>query len=314
MDKHVRSGRSDKVQGFQLGGVDYITKPFQAEEVLARIQGQIKIKKLYLQLEEQNKQLQQEIEIRKNAENNLLTIITNISEGIMIIDREGKIVFVNPSTELLWEKPAANLIGEEIGLPLIDGNQTEIYIRQKSGNVLFIETRIGEIIWEHKTAYLLTLKDVTARRQEQEHLKLLERAIETTPQGITISDIIQENQPLIYVNSGFEQITGYSSAEVIGRNCRFLQGNDQDQPEIENIRQAIATGKKCQVVLQNTRKDGSKFWNEVTISPVYDKYGTLTHYVGIQVDISDRIAAEQALRESEARFKAMANSTSTNNK
>ncbi|MGB3511135.1 MAG: PAS domain S-box protein, partial [Microcoleaceae cyanobacterium] len=300
---------SDKVKGFQVGGVDYVTKPFKAEEVLARITNQITIKKLHLQLEEQNKQLQQEIEIRKKTENNLSTIISNMSEGLMIIDGEGKIVFVNPSTELLWEKTAENLIGEEIGLPLIDGNQTEIYIRQKSGNILFLETRIGEIIWAKKRAYLLTLKDVTARREEQEHLKLLQRAIETTPQGITICDVSKKNQPLLYVNSGFEKITGYSSSEVIGRNCHFLQGDDQEQPEVQEMRQAIATGKNCQVVLQNTRKNGSKFWNEVTISPVDDKYGSLTHYVGVQVDISDRIAAEQALRESEARFRSMADST-----
>ncbi|NES74142.1 MAG: PAS domain S-box protein, partial [Okeania sp. SIO2D1] len=110
----------------------------------------------------------------------------------------------------------------------------------------------------------------------------------------------------LYANSGFEKTTGYSISEVIGRNCRFLQGTDTNQPEIQELKQAIAAEKKCSVVLQNTRKDGSKFWNEVTISPVYDDFGTLTHYVGVQVDVTKRIIAQQAMQESEARFRSMA--------
>lgn len=300
---------AERIKGFQAGGIDYISKPVQREEVLTRIENQLTIKKLNLKLEEKNKQLKKEIEIKKNTEDNLSAIITNMSEGLMIINREGKIVFVNPATELLWEKSAPELIGEEIGLPLVNGNETEIYIRQKSGKVLFIETHIGEIIWEEKTAYLLTLKDVTERRREQERLKLLERAIFTAPQGIVISDISTDERPVIYANSGFEKTTGYSISEVIGTNCRFLQGTDTNQPEIKELRQAIASGKKCSVVLQNTRKDGNKFWNEVTISPVHNDFGSLTHYVGVQVDVTERIVAQQALQESEARFRSMADGT-----
>ncbi|NET42462.1 PAS domain S-box protein [Okeania sp. SIO2B3] len=302
------SDTTERIKGFEAGGIDYITKPVQREEVLARIEAQLTIKKLYIKLEEKNKQLEKEIEIKRKTEYNLSAIITNISEGLMIINREGKIVFVNPATELLWEKSAPELIGEEIGLPLVHGNETEIYIRQKSGKVLFIETHIKEIIWEDNKAYLLTLKDVTENRREQERLKLLERAIFTAPQGIVISDLSVDEYPVIYANSGFEKTTGYSISEVIGRNCRFLQGTDINQPEIQEMRRAIAAGEKCSVVLQNTRKDGSKFWNEVTISPVHDDFGTLTHYVGVQVDVTKRVVAQQALQESEVRFRSMADS------
>ncbi|MDY7008041.1 MAG: PAS domain S-box protein [Cyanobacteriota bacterium] len=297
---------TERVKGFKAGGVDYIIKPVQSEELLVRIEAQLTVQRLHFELEEKNKQLEKEIEIKRKNEDNLSAIITNMLEGLMIINKEGKIVFVNKSTELLWEKSAPELIGEEIGLPLVNGNETEIYIRQKSGKILFIETHIGEIIWENETAYLLTVKNVTERRKEQEHLKLLERAIFTAPQGIVISDLSVDEHPVIYANSGFEKTTGYSISEVIGRNCRFLQGTDTNQPEIKKLRLAIASGEKCSVVLQNTRKDGTKFWNEVTISPVHDDFGTLTHYVGVQVDVTDRIVAEQATQESEARFRSMA--------
>ncbi|WP_094673168.1 PAS domain S-box protein [Hydrocoleum sp. CS-953] len=289
------SGTDEKVKGFAAGGIDYINKPVHAGELLARIENQITIKKLHLKLEEKNQQLQQEIEIKKQTEKNLWAIISNMSEGLMIIDREGKIVFVNQATELLWQKSAADLIGEEIGLPLINGNETEIYVRQKLGRLIFLETRIGEIIWENKIAYLLTMKDVTESHYQQERLKLLERAIFTAPQGIVICYVGSDNQPIIYINSGFEKITGYSEVEVIGRNYPFLEYADTNQPEIQKIREAIAAGEKCQVVLENLRKDGSKFWNEITISPVYDDWGNLTHYIAVQVDVTNRVDAEMKL-------------------
>ncbi|MDJ0518902.1 MAG: PAS domain S-box protein, partial [Trichodesmium sp. MO_231.B1] len=256
---------------------------------------QLTIRKLHLELKAKNQQLQQEIEIKKQTEKNLSAIISNMSECLMIINREGKIVFVNQATELLWQRSAADLIGEEIGLPLIDGNEIEIYVRQKLGKLIFLETRIGEIIWENQIAYLLNMKNVTELRNEQERLKLLERAIFTAPQGIVICDVSSDNQRIIYVNSGFEKITGYSAVEVIGRNYPFLKETDTNQPEIQEIREAIARGKKCQVILQNTHKDGRKLWNQVTISPVYDDYGNLTHYIGVEVDVTERIVAEMEL-------------------
>ncbi len=289
------SETDEKVKGFAAGGIDYIHKPVNSGELLARIEAQITITKLHRKLEAKNQQLQQEIEIKKQIEKNLSAIITNMSEGLMIIDREGKIVFVNKATELLWQKSAAELIGEEIGLPLIDGNETEIYVRQKLGKLIFLETRIGEMIWHNQTAYLLTLKDVTERRHEQERLKLLERAIFTAPQGIVICDVSSDNQRIIYVNSGFEKITGYSEVEVIGRNYPFLENTNTNQSEIQEMKEAIAVGEKCQVILQNRHKDGRKLWNQVTISPVNDDYGTLTHYVAVQVDVTDRIVAEMEL-------------------
>ncbi|MEM1170491.1 MAG: PAS domain S-box protein [Cyanobacteria bacterium P01_H01_bin.35] len=285
----------EKVKGFASGGIDYINKPVYAVELLARIEAQITIIKLHQKLEEKNQQLQQEIEIKKHTEKHLSAIISNMSEGLMIIDREGEIVFVNQATELLWQKSAADLIGEEIGLPLINGNETEIYVRQKLGKLIFIETRIGEIIWENKIAYLLTMKDVTESHYQQERLKLLERAIFTAPQGIVISYVGSDNQPIIYINSGFEKITGYSEVEVIGRNYPFLEYTDTNQSEIQEMKKAIAAGKRCQVVLENMRKDGSKFWNEITISPVYDDSGNLTHYIAVQVDVTHRIAGEMQL-------------------
>ncbi|MBD2483365.1 EAL domain-containing protein [Planktothrix sp. FACHB-1365] len=133
------------------------------------------------------------------------------------------------------------------------------------------------------------------RHRAEERLHLMERAIDSSSNGIVITDATQPDNPIIFVNSGFEQITGYSREEVLGKNCRFLQGNDPNKPEVEAIRRGILEGTECHVELRNYRKDGTFFWNELSIAPVYSPKGHLTHFIGIQADITKRKQSEQDL-------------------
>ncbi|MEA5496232.1 response regulator [Limnoraphis robusta] len=193
-------GTIDKVKAFASGAVDFISKPLEIEEVLARVEIHLTNQKLKEQLKAQNQRLKQEIEIRATTE---------------------------------------------------------------------------------------------------AHLRLLQRAVAASSNGIVISDAQLEDHPLIYVNSGFERITGYRVDEIIGENCRFLQGEEPDQPGLTELRSAIAEGRDANVILRNYRKDGTLFWNKLAISPVYDKQGNLTHFIGVQEDISERRCAEEALKKSE---------------
>lgn len=124
-------------------------------------------------------------------------------------------------------------------------------------------------------------------------LQLYESALAATSCGIVISDARLPQNPIIYCNAAFEKITGYSQNEVVGRNCRFLQGEQTDPQAIEKIRQSIKNEQGCEVVLQNYRKDGTLFWNDLTISPVRDANGCLTHFIGVQSDITARKQAEE---------------------
>ncbi|MEI2583809.1 MHYT domain-containing protein [Scytonema sp. PRP1] len=132
----------------------------------------------------------------------------------------------------------------------------------------------------------------------QEVLRVRDRAIAAASNAILITDPRQPDNPIIFCNAAFETITGYLPEEVLGRNCRFLQGPDTDADTIEEIRTAVQQERECQVVIKNYRKDGTTFWSELSISPVRDVTGNVINFVGVQSDITSRKQAEEELKRS----------------
>lgn len=169
-----------------------------------------------------------------------------------------------------------------------------------------LERRVAERTAQLEAANQELEKEIAERKQAEEHLVLLERAVESSANGIVISDAAQPDNPVIFVNRAYEQITGYNKEEALGRNGRYLQGEDLDQAGIQRLRAAISEGRECHVVMRNYRKDGSLFWNELHVSPVRDSSGSVTHYVGVQNDITELKLTEEAVRASEERFRQLA--------
>ncbi len=130
---------------------------------------------------------------------------------------------------------------------------------------------------------------------------LLERALATVDVGVTVVDLRLPDQPLVYVNPAFERLSGFPAADVLGRNCRFLQVPDTDPAVVTRIRQAVQAGVECREVLVNRRADGSLWWNECHLNPVTDAQGLVVQYIGIQTDVTARVAAERALAAEEDR-------------
>lgn len=124
---------------------------------------------------------------------------------------------------------------------------------------------------------------------------LLTRSVDVSSGGITIVDMTIPDQPLVYVNAAFEHTTGYRAAEVLGKNCRFLQGAPTDPDAVNKIREDMRAGRTHVGVIRNFRKDGSCWWNELRLSPIKDAAGKLTHYIGFQSDVTDRVEAELRL-------------------
>jgi PAS domain S-box-containing protein len=125
---------------------------------------------------------------------------------------------------------------------------------------------------------------------------LKERAMDEAPVGITISDPSLPDNPLVYVNDAYERLTGYSRDEIVGRNCRVLQGPETRDEPVAEMRRAIEAGERVSVELRNYRKDGTEFWNRVDIAPIYED-GDITNFVGFQTDVTRRVLAEEAARE-----------------
>src|ERR687889_2678308 len=135
------------------------------------------------------------------------------------------------------------------------------------------------------------------RRSSEELRRLLDRAVAASSNGIVITDPNLPDNPIVYVNPAFEKTTGYSMEEVLGRNCRFLQGEDRDQSALDELRAAIREERHCTVVLRNYRKNGTLFYNELSVYPVRDENDRVMNFVGVQTDITERRRTEEALRE-----------------
>lgn len=141
--------------------------------------------------------------------------------------------------------------------------------------------------------------EIVERKRYEERLQLRDRAIEASSAGIIITDARKQDHPIIYANPAFSQMTGYSQADLIGLNPRILQGPETSPEALENIREALRTAQPCLTTLKNYRKDGTIFWNELFISPVRDSAGNLTHYIGVQTDVTQLRKAEEERHEME---------------
>ena len=120
-------------------------------------------------------------------------------------------------------------------------------------------------------------------------LELYRRLLDSSPEGVVLVDAQNPEHPVLYANPGFETLTGYPAAELVGQNLRRLQADDRDQDARHRLREALARGEPCRVLLRNYRKDGRVFWNEMSIVPLRDAEGRVTHFAGHHRDAGERL-------------------------
>ncbi len=185
--------------------------------------------------------------------------------------------------------------------------------RTKSGEVLYADVRlVREEDEAGQLRHLIgVLQDVTSRKRSEGALRVYERAVAATQNGIVITDARRSDHPIVYANPAFLKISGYAASDLVGRNCRLLNANARGQAALEELRRAIRDEEACSVLLRNHRMNGEAFWNQLSIAPVHDVTGSLTHFVGVIVDATERMqglvereeilaAARGAQREAEA--------------
>ncbi|MBE9207109.1 PAS domain S-box protein [Nostoc sp. LEGE 06077] len=274
--------------------------------------------------------LSTDITDRKLAEESLIRFhkaIESTSDAICMTDTTGKVNYVNSGfTEIygytLAEYQAAGgavsifKYQAELNpvLAAIESGESwrgEVTMKARNGRLLQVYLRANAM--KDSTGKITGLvaihTDITPRKQAEEGLRLRDRAIAASSNGIIIADASIPNGPIIYVNPAFERMTGYSAGEVIGTSFRSFHRADIEQPGLQELSAAMQAGRDCTVTLQNYRKNGSLWWNELNISPVYDVEGVLTHYIGIQTDITERKQTETALLVSQQRLQYLLSSS-----
>ena len=170
------------------------------------------------------------------------------------------------------------------------------------------ENRIAPVVLDDSVEYVVgATRDVADREERQQELRRLQQAIGDAPVPITLADPSQEENPLVYVNGAFEKETGYSPEEALGRDRRFLQGHNTDPDKSTALRDAIDSEEPISLELRNYRKNGTEFWNRLTIAPIYDDGGQLVRYLGTQENITERKEREQKLSEVKNQYQTLVN-------
>ncbi|WP_044411812.1 PAS domain-containing protein [Thiomicrospira microaerophila] len=143
--------------------------------------------------------------------------------------------------------------------------------------------------------------------------ELLLQLVESAQEGIVVAEKEGEDTILVYVNPAFESLTGYSSDDILYQDCRFLQGEDTDQAAVKIIRKAIESHDPVRTILKNYRKDGSVFWNELSVTPFYDELDKITYYIGIQKDVTAQVNLAMELEAAHAEIARLKAEQSKNN-
>ncbi|PSQ07287.1 hypothetical protein BRC97_03960 [Halobacteriales archaeon QS_6_71_20] len=138
-------------------------------------------------------------------------------------------------------------------------------------------------------------RDLRGRREREERLALYRRAMDEATVGITIADHSEDDEPLVYVNEEFRRLTGRTEEELLGENPRVLQTDATDPETVARLRAAIDAGEEASAVLLNSRPNGRSWYNELDISPIRDEHGDVSHYLGFQRDVTERVSRNQRL-------------------
>lgn len=226
--------------------------------------------------------------------------------GLCVIAADGRILVLGGDVEVKLGVPQGILVGQHFrhllatsglvlraGADLLSLDASEISVEarlsRQDGSMAILMFQARTLAHGAEDRYrVLTIIDITDFGITRDRFLDLRRQLDALNSAVVISDAKRPDMPIVYVNKRFEQMTGYAAEYAIGRNCRFLQGADREQPGVHKLVEAIKRRQSCQVMLNNYRRDGSLFFNELFISPVFDESGDLTHYIGLQRQCNER--------------------------
>lgn len=242
-------------------------------------------------------------------------LLEAISEAVIIVDEKQHIMEVNSIATTIFGYEKAEIKGKSIEVLIPTkfrkghsknverfieeykrskmAKTTDVYGLKKDGSIIPIEVQLNPYNIYNKTYVMALVKDISKQKESEFNFMLRTKALDSANNGIVITDALKPDNPIIYHNSAFEKLTGYSKGEILNKNCRFLQGDDRNQKELTKIRKAIKNGEGCLATLRNYKKDGTLFYNDLYITPITNRRGIVTHFIGVQNDVTERIRAEE---------------------
>ncbi len=269
----------------------------------------------YLAIQEDITDQKRDKEALALSEERFRKVAEMIGEWLWEQDREGRYIYCSDAVrdilgiepeellgktyfELFAQKAGENAFAKAPSQPF--NRIVNCYLR-RDGRLVYTESSGAPIFDENGrlVKWRGVDRDITAQKNYENALRVRNRAIDAVKVGIVISDATKLGNPNIYVNPALSEITGYSQSELLRAGMPLLQGSDLDPEAVAKIREALAQGKSYEITVQNQRKNGETFWNEVLISPVPDESGRVTHYVSVQTDVTERRRAEQNRRDLE---------------
>lgn len=241
-------------------------------------------------------------------------LLEAVSEGVIIVDNHQNIMEANTFAETIFGYTKSEILNKALDLLIPShyhlshskyfekfikrgkrrkmGEAVDIFGLKKNGTVFPIEVELNPFTIYNKTYVMALVRDISEKKNIERQLMLKSRALESANNGIIITDALKKDNPVIYLNSASQNLTGYDSKEILNTNCRILQGNDRNQEPLKKLRKAIKKGESCQVTLRNYKKDGTLFWNNLYIMPITNNEGVVTNFIGIQNDVTKRKKAE----------------------
>lgn len=256
-------------------------------------------------------------------------ILDTAADAIVGVRADGCIASTNPAAERMFGLSAAELQGQPIKDFLVDMSSDALRETMDNGMLIYstqsrvgrveinavrhggtefpVEVLLGEIANDPDIRYTCIVRDLTDMKLAEEYLTLYGRVVDCTLNGIFVSDARRYPQPIVHVNPAFTRITGYAPHEVLGRDGSLLEGPLTDADDLAHLARAVQSGGEFKVTLKNYRKDGSQFHNKLSVSPVLDTAGKITHYINVIEDVSSQIEVKQKLIERTARLNATFN-------
>lgn len=297
-----RVGETDRISGLDAGADDYLIKPISPREMLARVQAAGRLWRQHIAL--------------KASEQKYRLLAENATDLIGCVNQEGWIQYMSPACGTLLDLAPEEMVNTNIydwlhpdNRPLIDEMACLAYtaagcplfecqVRNKHGHYVWLETTMRAVAGQ--ADFIFVARDITRRREDQDQLHLLSTALMTTANAVLITD---NGGKINWVNAAFTRLTGFSPEEVVGNTPTILKSGRQSPAFYQHLWRTIQSGEVWHGEMINRRRGGQEYVEEMTITPLKNEAGEITHFIAIKQDVTQDREAKKALQESESRFR-----------